>query len=331
MKHLLVADTHLGLYNDSDLWARVTLNLFQEIADTCKRQNINKIIVLGDLFDERKYLSIKTMNVALKIGRLLNEFQTFLILGNHDVLYKDRLLPSSLELFEKHENITIVHEKYELDDLLLLPWNVGPPVALDQYDAVLGHFAINSFNISDSFVYEGGDTDPSDFSNAKNVYSGHFHNPMKKGNIMYLGSPFQQRFGDSDVPRGYYILENGNVELIEFTGVPKFYKIYTKDKLDKEKIEGNFIKLVYSKDHGKIQNNRILENVQLLKPLVLYTDFSKMGNTTVKDSIQEEDVKLKDKSEIMNEYIAKSVVPDHIKIPTLKAIIDKLMTSEDEE
>ena len=330
MKYLLVADPHLGLYNDSDLWLRVTLNLYQSIIDTCKRRNINKIIVLGDFFDERKYISIKTLNVALKIGKILNEVQTYLILGNHDTFYKDRLLPSSLELFEKYENIEVIHKKYVLDDILLLPWNVDPPVDQDKYSAVLGHFAINSFATNDTFIYNvAGGTEPSDFQKAKKVYSGHFHNPMKKGNIMYLGSPFQQRFGDSDVPRGYYILENSEVELIEFTDAPKFYKIFTKDKLDKKKIEGNFIKLVYSKDHGKIQNNKILENVQLLKPLVLYTDFSKMGNTSIKDSVQEDDVKLKDNSEIMNEYISKSILPDHINEKTLKAIINNLMVSEE--
>lgn len=329
--YLLIADPHLGLYNDVDLWHRVTLDMYSCAIDTCKRRNINKIIVLGDFFNERKHLNIKTLSVALKIGKLLNEFQTFLILGNHDTFYKDRLLPSSLQLFDKYENIEIIDKPYELDDLLLLPWNATPPVKQDKYDAILGHFAINSFATNDSFIYnvEGG-TEPSDFKKAKIVLSGHFHNPMKKGNIVYLGSPFQQRFGDSDAPRGYYILNNGELELIEFTNSPKFYKIYTKDKLDKKKITGNFIKLVYSKDHGKIQNNRILESVQLLKPLVLYTDFSKIGCTTTKDSIQEEDIKLKNKNEIMDEYIAKSNLPEHINEKTLKAIINKLMTENEE-
>lgn len=330
--YLLVADPHLGLYNDSDMWHKITYKLYQSIVDTCKRRNIKKIIILGDFFDERKYLNIKTLNIALKIGKLLNEYQTYLIIGNHDVFYKDRLVPSSLELFEKFENIKIIDEPYKLDDLLLLPWASEPPKHMEKYDAVLGHFAINTFPTNDDYIYYSKESpDPDDFKKARILLSGHFHNPMKKGNITYLGSPYQQRFGDSDSPRGYYIFNNSKMELVEFKDAPKFVKVYSGDKLERNKISGNFVKLIYARDYGRIQNNRIIENIQLLNPLQLHTDFTKMQSGTTKEKISEDDIKLKRKDEILLEYINKSIIPEHIKKTTLKSVIDTLMREEVDE
>lgn len=330
--YLLIADPHLGLYSDSEMWHKITFRMYESAIDTCKRESIEKIIILGDFFDERKYLNIKTLDVALKIGKLLKDYQVFLIIGNHDVFYKDRLDPSSLELFGEFDNMTIVSEPYELDNLLLVPWQSPLPKRMDKYDAILGHFAINTFYTNDSYMYNSADApNPDDFKNAKLVLSGHFHNPTRKGNIIYLGSPYQQRFGDSDTQRGYYILEDNHLELVEFRDAPKFVKIYSNERLERKRIEGNFVKLIYNRDYGKIQNNRIIENIQLLRPLQLHTDFTKMQGGTTQEKYTEDDIKLKNKAEIMSDYINKSEIPEHIKKGTLKHIIDRLMIEEEAE
>lgn len=331
MLYLLVADTHLGLGDASNMWHGITLKLFQSVVDTCHRKNIDTIIILGDFFTERKYLNIKTLNIALKIGEMLNEFKTYIITGNHDVFYKDRLVPSSLEVFHKFNNIKIINEPYVLDNMLLLPWQSELPKNITKFDTVMGHFAINSFYTNDSYVYNSKDgLNISDFKKVKNVLSGHFHNPMKKDNITYLGSPYQQRFGDSDSPRGYYIYDGKNLELIEFKDAPKFIKIYTNEKIIRKNIEGHFVKVIFTRDYGKIQNNRIIENIQLYKPLQLHTDFTKIQSGTTKEKYVEDDIKLKNKNEIMNDYINMSNLPDHIKKLTLKKVIEKLMATEED-
>jgi len=79
-----------------------------------------------------------------------------------------------------------------------------------------------------------------DFKKFKHVYSGHFHLPSTKGNITYLGSPFQHTFNDVGSIRGYYIFDDGKLEFIEFTNAPKFYIITTNNlKENLDKIEGN--------------------------------------------------------------------------------------------
>jgi len=71
MPQLVVSDIHLGHQRDSELWHDIVIKLFQSIVDTCSKKNIDSLIVLGDLFNERKQIYIKTMHVAIQIMDLL--------------------------------------------------------------------------------------------------------------------------------------------------------------------------------------------------------------------------------------------------------------------
>lgn len=54
------------------------------------------------------------------------------------------------------------------------------------------------------------------------VYSGHIHKRMHSKNVTYVGCPYQQNFGDSDVTGGLILdLETGKEEWVEGYG-PKF-------------------------------------------------------------------------------------------------------------
>ena len=101
MKYLLLGDTHLGLYNDSDVWLDVVVNLFDQIQKTCHRENIDKIIHLGDFFHNRKSINTKTQTAAQEIVDNLHGLDLFIIVGNHDTYYKNKIQPTSLRIFRK--------------------------------------------------------------------------------------------------------------------------------------------------------------------------------------------------------------------------------------
>ena len=154
MSYLIFADSHVGVHQDSDAWLDIAIKLFQSIADTCIKRNITKIIGLGDFFDERKYLNIKTLNVATRISEILQQFEVYLIIGNHDTFFKDRISPSSLQMFWASQNITVIDKPFEMDEMLLLPWGCNPKEhRLSKYDCVMGHFAINGFQTNDFYTY----------------------------------------------------------------------------------------------------------------------------------------------------------------------------------
>jgi len=329
-KYILVADPHLGLWSSSDVWHNVAIKLFQSVADTCIRHSISKIIILGDFFDERKFLNIKTLAAAMRISTVLKDFDIFLIIGNHDTFFRDRVLPTSLEIFREHDNIIIVDQPRELDDMLLVPWRIKPNPAWAKYKIVLGHFEINGFPANDYYIFKSNNSlNPADFNNCNWIISGHFHSPSRKDNIRYIGSPYQMSFGDTTGQRGFFILDDLQLEMIEFKDAPKFVKISSNDKITEDMIKGNIVKLIYSKDYGKIQNNKILESVQFFKPLQLHTDFARISNDMVKER-SDENIQLKNNREILYEFVDRSKLPSHIKKNTLMNVIEKLLREEED-
>jgi DNA repair exonuclease SbcCD nuclease subunit len=328
---LLIADPHIGLWSSSDVWHNTAIRLFQSIADVGIKRNIKKVIILGDFFDERKFLSIKTLDVALTIAKILDIFDVFFIIGNHDAFYKDRILPTSLGIFSKHPNIIIIDEPYELNDMFLVPWGTKPSIEWYKYRVILGHFEINGFPANDHYIFRSPlSLNVDDFENCNWILSGHFHQPARKENIRYLGSPYHMSFGDTTGSRGFYVLEGTRLELIEFREAPKFVKVHSGDQITEEMIKGNIVKLIYSKDYGKIQNNKILEAIQFLKPLQLHTDFARIPDDMAKER-SEETVHLKNNKEILYDFISKSKLPAHIKEKTLKNVIDNLLRDSTED
>jgi DNA repair exonuclease SbcCD nuclease subunit len=320
VRYLLVGDTHLGLYNDSDVWHKVVLDLFKEIHDTCFRENIETIIHLGDFFHNRKSTNTKTQDAANKIAEMIERFNLIIVVGNHDTYYKNKILPTSLSIFKEHKKIQVVHKQlFFPEDIILVPW--GAEVQPTHYKYCMGHFEITGFNMNDSYICKKG-RDPSDFSSFKRVFSGHFHTPSTQGKITYLGSPFQQTFHDAGSTRGYYIFENGELEFIEFNKYPHFIKMST-ESINNSDIKGNIIKLTFEKDYGTVENGNIIENIMSKEPQQMHVDFSKISYEL--DDEPEEDIPdMIDHEEIIKDYISRIEKPVNIKEKTLLEIISKL-------
>lgn len=327
---IFVGDTHLGIYKSSDLYHDITLDLFKEIVDTCVRRNIKRIIHFGDFFDNRRHLNIKTLHQGLKIAELLHKamLEVFIIIGNHDTFYKDKIEPTSLSVFEEHPNIKIIDKVTMLEDAVMVPWGTELKDIPDARYA-LGHFEINGFPVVQGFEFYKSDINITNFARFEAVYSGHFHIPSHKNNITYLGAPFQLNFGDAGSSRGYYIFDNDNLEFIQYKDAPQFVIISTDEPIRPEKIRGNIVKLVYKKDYGTSENMKILEQVQIYQPIQLFTDFARMSSGFISVNGDDTEVmQLKSNRDILMEYIEKMIMPDHIKIATLRQVINGLLKEE---
>lgn len=323
----MVGDTHLGQYKSADLWHETTLKLFKSIVDTCIRRDIKTIVHLGDFFDNRRHLNVKTLYTGLQIADLLKDFETYIIIGNHDTFYKDKIEPTSLSIFGEHGNIHIIHEITKFDDAIMVPWGANMK---DVPDAkyLLGHLEINGFPVVQGYEFEKADITIKDFKRFGKVYSGHFHIPSHKGNITYLGAALQTNFGDTGSKRGYYIFDNDELEFVEFNDGPKFVVITTADPVEPQKITGNIVKMIYLKDYGSVENNKILENIQMYGPLYLFTDFGKITNIGNKPGVPDAQIQLKSNKDILDDFINKISLPDHIKKSTLRNIITMLLKEE---
>lgn len=326
MKKLLVTDSHLGINKASDLYHNVVFDLFKEIQQVCLERNIRQIIHLGDFFHDRKVLNTKTQNVAHRIADLFtDEALMYLVLGNHDVYYKDRLNPTTAELFKTHPAVRVIDQITELkhDEIVLCPWGIMP----EGYEGYLmGHFEIKGFKMNSTFICEHG-TEPNDLrekNNFKHIYSGHFHTPSTQGNITYLGSPYQQTFHDLGSPRGYYIWEDGEIEFIEYQGAPKFV-LMESSNINTKIVKGNIVRLIFKEDEGSVKNQKVIDEIMSFSPVKLQVDFSQIkveGTDEMRE--QEIEASLLDHTQIITEYVNKIPLPEFANKKMLLTMINKL-------
>lgn len=323
MKSVICTDTHLGVYNDSDVWLEIVLDFYKHIVKYCIENKINRLFHLGDFFDNRKSLNTKTQHYAHRIAKILSvakDLHVYIIVGNHDCYYKNQIHPNTLELFNKYSNISIIDEITKVDDILMVPWG-SVPNGTQGTDYCFGHFAFNGFHMNDSYKCKKG-LDVAKFNDFKKVLSGHFHTPSSNANVTYLGSPYGQTFHDAGGTRGYYTFEDGSLEFIEYNDAPKFMKIPAENDFN-EDIEGNIVKIIFSKDYGTNKNQDIIDEVLKFKPLLYSVDFTRIKES--EDDSVEEEILMDSKERIIDQYIDSQVFPTNINVNRLKSMFKKIM------
>lgn len=329
MKSVWVADTHLGVKSHNQYWADLTEKLFDEIIDYCLHNDIDTVIHLGDFFDSRKSLNVLTINTAQKI---INKFESnqiylYIIRGNHDTFYKDSDTPHSLSFLQQNQYITIIDEEpYQLDNLTLVPWGYDVSKIQNKDTTLLGHFEINGFVTNSSGnEMQGAKLNKSDFKPFKQVYSGHFHTASKQGNITYIGSAFATSFSDINQQKGYYIYDEGALEFIEFTDAPKFISLTSEDEYDKQLVEGNVVRLIYTQDYGNVRNQQIMDNLYNANPVSVKVHYQISEEEEI---VQDEEFDVNDNSMLVREYIDKSELPEHMNKEVLKKVVNQLEEGE---
>lgn len=294
MKIAIVTDTHFGARNDSQLFLDHFSDFFREqFFPTLKKYDITTVIHGGDLLDRRKYVNFNTlacvresfMEPLKKMG-----VTTHCILGNHDTYYKNTNdLNSIRELFsDRYDNFITYEEPTTVNfdgfEMALLPW-----INKENYDSsiefinsttaqwLFGHLELEGYEVLKGIKYDGG-MDPSIFNRFEQVVSGHFHNRQERGNIIYLGSPYQMTFSDVNDTKGFWILDTDTREL-EF--IPNKNKMFYNLSYDDE--NNDYSKFI-SKKHSKYKDSYVkLYVINKNEPHILDRVIDSLYNSGVYD------------------------------------------------
>lgn len=326
MRMVVLADLHLGLSQSNVIWHTVSIDLAKEIHDYAIKHNIDTIAVLGDLFDNRKFIGQRTHDVAMNIvTNIWKDFNVILILGNHDQYYKEQPTPNWLNMFKDSNNVTIVDIKpHIVDDCCFIPWDYDI-TKIQKCNYLFGHLEINSFYMNNYYACNTSHLNTNNFDKFKAVYSGHFHFPQTYNNITYIGSPFQQTFGDVGSNRGYYIFDDGKIEFIKFTSAPEFVIIRANEKFIPDRIRGNIVKLVFDRDYGNRKNNEITERMEMLEPVSWTIDTTNFSIDAVAVETQPNEIIIKDNTTLLKEFISNLSLPEHLGKKTLLKMVNMLM------
>jgi DNA repair exonuclease SbcCD nuclease subunit len=245
LKIAIVTDTHYGARGDSVHFSNYFAKFYNDIFfPYLEKNNIRTVIHLGDVFDRRKFINFASLKSCREyFFNKLNEqkIDTHIIAGNHDTFYKNTNEVNALGLLLKeYKNIHTYDEPAELTfdgtTILVMPWicsgNYNKCMkTIEQTNAqiLFGHLEISGFEMHRGTVNDGG-FDAGIFNKFDLVCSGHFHHKSTRGNINYLGTPYEIAWPDYNDQKGFHIFDTDTREL-EFIHNPycMFRKIYYDD------------------------------------------------------------------------------------------------------
>lgn len=234
-KIFLLGDLHLGVRNNSTEWFEIQksflLDFFiRKIEEDGFDPEQDVLFQAGDWNHVRESTNVRIWNSSLDIAEALsNKFKrgVYIILGNHDVYYKDRTDTHSLKgydrmfpnfkIFEKPE-VLQVNNKHKF---LMLPWIESvdeiSQVVLNhsgKVDYILCHADIKGFRLNKWATLEHG-LEINDLQAFKRIYSGHIHIRQENLNSLYVGTPYHMDRGDRGNSKGFYILDFSTGDLVE--------------------------------------------------------------------------------------------------------------------
>jgi DNA repair exonuclease SbcCD nuclease subunit len=324
MKFAILNDTHCGIRNSSDIFLDNADKFYSELFfPYLIDNNINHIVHLGDIFDNRKFINFRALHRHRKM--FLNKLREYkitmdIIPGNHDTYYKNTNDLNSLKELLGHftDVINIIMEptvmNYDGLDFALLPW-IAPDNEEKSLDFIKntkalylgGHLDITGFELMKGTVNAHG-MSPDVFNHFDGVYTGHFHTKSSKGNIHYLGSHMEFFWNDAHDPKYFHIFDTDIKQITPVLNPHTLHhRIYYDDtknnymEYDLSQVENKFVKLIVVNKNDLFTFDRFVDRIQARKihELKIADNF----NEFIGSSVNDDEVELEDTTTLLNTYV----------------------------
>ena len=260
MKIAIVGDAHFGARNRNVLIENWQRKFYEEFFwPEMDKMGIDTIFQTGDYFDSRKWINIQTMafhkEVFVKPAQQ-RKITTHVIVGNHDIPLRHSLENSSVKQLLDDEEYFHVYDQTitkEFDDckVTFFPWickeNEEESFELlhEGGDVAFGHFEIDGFMMHPG-SYAQSKTKSVEFDKWNKVISGHFHSQSEKGNIHYVGTPYQMSWSDHSSRHGFWVFDTFDKSMTFHENPFRyFHKIYWENgtKFDVSTIKDSYVKI----------------------------------------------------------------------------------------
>lgn len=324
MKVYFLADTHLGMKGDNEIWLKECYEYYIKSLIPYLKKNVQPddiLIHCGDVFDNRSNIGIQTINVAItlfeKFSEIFNDIR--IIVGNHDMMRKHDTKMTSVNILKYIPNVKIYYkpcvETIADKSVLFVPWmeNINEQKSLLQkytVDYVFGHLEIGGAVINNKGVTMSVDKSisKSEFKKAE-VFAGHIHIRQDIKNVHYVGSPYHKDRGDIGNTKGITVLDmdSGEREFVENNFSPIFIEESIYNILDntieelKEKWKHNIIDLlVDTNDITKCDFESLREE---LINIVMEFNIKTIGDLKTSSVNIDTPTEIKTSEEYLNDYL----------------------------
>lgn len=320
-------DTHAGVRNDNPAFHLYQKKCWQWFFDHLDKHKIKHVIHLGDIYDRRKFVNFMTAK------RLREDFfeplqergiETHIVVGNHDMYYKDTHEVNALEeiVRGRYSNIHIhsVPSIISIDGLSiqLMPWITDSnreaamkAIKKPRADIMMGHLEVQGFTMHKGVISDHG-MDRNVFDKFDRVYSGHYHHRSTIGNVSYIGAFAEYTWSDYDDPRGFSVMDTKSKNLKFIQNPHKMFRLIKYDDVKENIIESvhksnydeyrdTYIKLVVENKTDPYAFDLMLEALYKVSPI----DIQIIEDATI--VLEEEDVEVneaEDTATILRKYVS---------------------------
>ncbi len=283
MKVAIITDTHYNFKKGSQVFHDYFEKFYKEIFfPTLEKYKIDTVIHLGDIFDNRRATDYWSIDWTKKvILEPLKKYSVHLVVGNHDIFYKNTNKLNSPELLiGSYKNINIYTKPTNVSvgeqQVLFIPWistdNESETLAAIQNTSArvaMGHLELTGFYAHRGHIQESG-RDKSIFDKFDQVFSGHYHTRSDDGKIYYLGNPYQLYWNDYGDTRGFTIWDTDTGKITHVNNPFEMFKIcnYDEDSIEDDLSEyaGCIVKLVVKNKTDQKKFDKFLDSLIKSQP-----------------------------------------------------------------
>lgn len=323
MKVAIINDTHCGIRNSSDVFLDNAEKFYDDVFFPYLLQNgISRIIHLGDVFDNRKFINFRALNRYRKsfLSRLREHgLHMDVIPGNHDTFFKNTNDLNSLkELLGHYMNEVTIHMEPSVLNLdgfkfAMLPW-ITPEnrdkslefISTCKADWLGGHLELKNFEVMRGVESHEG-MDHKLFKRFEKVLTGHFHVGSERDNIKYVGTQMEFFWSDAGDAKGFHVLDTDTRELEKIHNPHTlFHKIvYDDSKTDYSAfvpdVENKFVKIVVINKQDLFTFDRFVDRIQAqqIHDLKIAENFDEF----LADNVETKEIAVEDTSLLLDNYI----------------------------
>lgn len=348
-KVLIAADIHFGLPQKLHdiLWAVRT------VREYAIKQNIETVILCGDIFHDRVNYNIEVLNAAYaffdETRRMGQEWIAFP--GNHDMPLRHSWEVNTLKPLK---DVLTVIEEIKLLKVLGHRFWVVPFVhyesvymkvlahiekQYEQGDVLLTHIGVNNATLNECFLIKHWSTVEFSESKFDRVFTGHFHCHQGVGerqNVWYPGSPIPFRFDEGMVPHGFieYNLESQEVKFVKIFDLqlidgerPPDYVTITDDMLSEDltALKHDCVRVQLNRDYNRdelLRMRKSLEDIGISNIKLNKIKEEKIDLDSPKNSLS-----LSSPEELFNQWVEQDA-PTKLDAELLKKLNKQIVTNK---
>ncbi|EGG14232.1 putative non-transporter ABC protein [Cavenderia fasciculata] len=285
-KKLLFTDLHV-----SSKTLDRTIDVLSRVRDLSTSKGL-PVVFLGDFWHQRNIVQVRHIDALLKeFDRWKKDgVDAIFIPGNHDQVSVDGII-HGIEFFRLFDNIQVATDPIinEQEKCAYLPWResnsaqnqlfkdlVEQQGGIDNAKdwTVFAHAELKGATSNGGYL-SSGKVDASLLSSLRATYCGHYHKRQLIGNnSWYIGSPYQQNFGEMNDPHGVAIVSSHSIQpqFINFDDTPKHWRLtYPQDfkstlSLSSKVQKNDIVEIRATKESMK--SNEFINTLESLPPLL---------------------------------------------------------------